>query len=195
MRKSKPISEIAMSGNVPALFTTFLKIGAFSFGGGYAMIPLIREEIVTKHGWLEDEDMIQMIAIAESTPGPIAINAATFVGYRTAGFPGALAATFGIVLPSFLIIFGLSFVLAKFKSFKPVAYAFDGIRAGVLVLVFRGLTTLYRQCEKNTLFYVLVLSAFVLEAFFKINAVYILIGAALIGSVSSYLCARKEVTK
>ncbi|MBQ1385216.1 MAG: hypothetical protein IIY75_00255, partial [Erysipelotrichales bacterium] len=79
--------------------------------------------------------------------------------------------------------------------FKPVAYAFDGIRAGVLVLVFRGLTTLYRQCEKNTLFYVLVLSAFVLEAFFKINAVYILIGAALIGSVSSYLCARKEVTK
>lgn len=184
-----------MSGNVPALFTTFLKIGAFSFGGGYAMIPLIREEIVTKHGWLEDEDMIQMIAIAESTPGPIAINAATFVGYRTAGFPGALTATFGIVLPSFLIIFGLSFVLAKFKSFKPVAYAFDGIRAGVLVLVFRGLTTLYRQCEKNTLFYVLVLSAFVLEAFFKINAIYILIGAALIGSVYSYIRARKEVTK
>ena len=86
------------------LLGTFLKIGAFTFGGGYAMIPLIQKEVVEKHKWMTDDDILEIVAIAESTPGPIAINAATFVGYRTAGFFGAFCATVGVVLPSFVII-------------------------------------------------------------------------------------------
>ena len=85
------------------LFLTFFKIGAFTFGGGYAMIPLIQKEAVEKHKWISDEDILDIIAIAESTPGPIAINSATFMGYRVAGVLGSAAATFGTVLPSFLI--------------------------------------------------------------------------------------------
>ena len=89
------------------LFLTFLKIGAFTFGGGYAMIPLIEREVCTNKKWLESKDILEVVAIAETTPGPIAINAATFVGYKKAGFIGALAATLGVVLPSFFIISAL----------------------------------------------------------------------------------------
>ena len=96
-----------MQGKLKTLwqvFITFFKIGAFTFGGGYAMIPLIQKETVDNHGWVTDEDILEIIAIAESTPGPIAINSATFVGYKVAGFLGAFCATFGVVLPSFVII-------------------------------------------------------------------------------------------
>ena len=87
------------------LFLTFLKIGAFTFGGGYAMIPLISREAVENHKWIEDKDILDIVAIAESTPGPIAVNAATFVGYRVGGVLGAFCATLGVVLPSFVIIY------------------------------------------------------------------------------------------
>ena len=86
------------------VFFTFFKIGDFTFGGGYAMIPLIQRETVEKHGWISEEDILEVVAIAESTPGPIAINAATFIGYRVAGFLGSLCATLGVVSPSFVII-------------------------------------------------------------------------------------------
>ena len=96
------------------LFLVFLKIGAFTFGGGYAMIPIIQKEIVENKKWITDDDILEIIAIAESTPGPIAINSATFVGYRVAGFFGAMLATLGVVLPSFVIILLISFVLRDF---------------------------------------------------------------------------------
>lgn len=86
------------------LFAVFLKIGAFTFGGGYAMIPLIQKEITEKRGWMTDDDVLEIVAIAESTPGPIAVNAATFVGFRVCGFRGALLATLGVVLPTFVCI-------------------------------------------------------------------------------------------
>ena len=98
-------------GTIRALFLTFLKIGAFTFGGGYAMIPLIQKEVVERRKWMTDGDILDIIAIAESTPGPIAINAATFVGYKTAGFWGAVCCTTGVVLPSFLMIAAISLVL------------------------------------------------------------------------------------
>ena len=93
------------------VFITFFKIGAFTFGGGYAMIPLIQRETVENHKWISDDDILDIIAIAESTPGPIAINSATFVGYKVAGFWGSFAATLGVVLPSFIIILVISYVL------------------------------------------------------------------------------------
>ena len=124
------------------LFTTFFKIGAFTFGGGYAMIPLIQRETVEKHKWITEDDILDIIAIAESTPGPIAINSATFVGYKTAGFLGAVMATLGVVLPSFCIILVISYVLREFREIKAVQYAFEGIRAGVLALLIKALVSM-----------------------------------------------------
>ena len=98
------------------LFCTFFKIGGFTFGGGHAMIPLIQKEAVENKGWVTDDDILEIIAIAESTPGPVAINSATFVGYRTAGFWGAVCATFGVVLPSFVIILAIAYLLNNFIS-------------------------------------------------------------------------------
>ena len=107
------------------VFWTFFKIGAFTFGGGYAMIPLIQNEAVEKRHWVTDDDILEIVAIAESTPGPIAINSATFVGYRAAGVLGSVCGTLGVVLPSFVIILALSFVLQEFQALRAVQYAFS----------------------------------------------------------------------
>ena len=106
------------------LFTSFLKIGMFTFGGGYAMIPLIQKEAVDKNKWVSNDDILDIIAISESTPGPISVNAATFIGYRVAGFWGSFISTFGLVLPSFLIIYIISFVFDLFKTNEIFGYAY-----------------------------------------------------------------------
>ena len=125
------------------LFWTFFKIGAFTFGGGYAMIPLITKEVVDNKKWITNEDILDVIAIAESTPGPIAVNSATFIGCKIAGFWGAAFATFGVVLPSFVIISIISMVLDKFQDIQAVKFAFEGIRAGVLALIIKALVSMY----------------------------------------------------
>lgn len=130
------------------LFATFFKIGAFTFGGGYAMIPLIQREIVDKKQWATNEDLLDIIAIAESTPGPIAVNAATFIGSKIDGFFGALFATLGVVLPSFITILAVSFAIAQFEHIKIVQYAFTGIRAAVLALIIRALAAMYKECPE-----------------------------------------------
>lgn len=117
------------------LFLTMLKIGLFTFGGGYAMIALLEHEFVTKKKWLEQEEFLDVAAIAESTPGPIAINVATFIGYRRGGVLGSLAATLGMVLPSFVIIYVISLFFDRFLDLKPVAFAFKGIRVAVIYLI------------------------------------------------------------
>ncbi|MCI5863306.1 MAG: chromate transporter [Lachnospiraceae bacterium] len=167
------------------LFITFFKIGAFTFGGGYAMIPLIQEETVTKKKWISDEDILDVVAIAESTPGPISLNTSTFVGYRTAGFFGAFCATLGVVLPSFGIIVGISFVLRQFENLEIVKYAFWGIRAGVLALIIKGLISMYKSCPKNVFSYIIMAAAFVAVAFFNINVIYMTIICAVAGIIYS----------
>ena len=127
------------------LFVTFFKIGAFTFGGGYAMIPLIQKEAVENKNWVSDEDILDIVAIAESTPGPIAINAATFVGYRTAGNWGSFFATLGVVMPSFIIISLIAILLSEFATLKPCVYAFYGIRAGVLALIIKAIWGMYKK--------------------------------------------------
>ena len=174
------------------LFWTFFKIGAFTFGGGYAMIPLIQREVVENHGWLDDEDIMSVIAISESTPGPVAINMATFVGYRTAGVLGSTMATLGVVLPSFVIILLVSGVLRRFYDLEPVRYAFMGIRAGVLALIAKALWTLYKKCPHDLLSYILMMAAFIVVAFFKVSALVVIIGCALCGLISSLLMARRD---
>ena len=174
-----------------SLFVTFFKIGAFTFGGGYAMIPLIQKEAVEKNKWVTDDDILEIIAIAESTPGPIAINSATFVGYRTSGVPGAACATFGVVLPSFVIILLISFVLEQFQEVKAVQYAFNGIRAGVLALLFKALWGMYKKSPKGWAAYVVMAAAFVLTAFLKINMLYVIIFCAVFGLITAMLAERR----
>jgi len=174
------------------VFFTFLKIGAFTFGGGYAMIPLIQRETVERHGWISDGDILEIVAIAESTPGPIAINAATFVGYRVCGFWGALAATFGVVLPSFVVITAISYALEAFESLRAVKYAFYGVRAGVLALILRALWSMYRQCPKKAVSLAIMAAAFVLVAVVKVNVLWVIVGCAAVGLTASLLGSGRE---
>lgn len=174
------------------IFLAFLRIGAFTFGGGYAMIPLIQKEVVDRKKWITDEDILEIVAIAESTPGPIAINAATFVGYRTCGLLGSFAATLGIVLPSFLIILALSSALDLFYEVPAVRYAFTGIRAGVLALILKALYTMYRKVKKGLFSYLLMAFAFLAVAFLKIDAIWVILACAAIGLTVSLLTERRE---
>ena len=174
------------------LFYVFLKIGAFTFGGGYAMIPLIEREVVERKGWITAEDMLDIIAIAESTPGPIAINTATFVGYKTAGVFGSAAATLGVVLPSFVIISIISLVLQEFRDLQAVQFAFQGIRAGVLALIVKALWSMYKKCPKSLFSYIVMAASFIVAAFTNIHIILIIVAAAAAGIITSLVMARRE---
>lgn len=131
------------------LFLTMLKTGLFTFGGGYAMITLLENEFVERKKYIHKDEFLDMIAIAESTPGPIAINAATYMGYKMLGFVGALLATVAICIPSFLIIYAISLFLDAFLSYKLVAYAFKGIQTCVIYLILSAGLKLLKQLKKT----------------------------------------------
>ena len=133
------------------LFITFVKIGLFTFGGGYAMISIIENICVEKKKWITHDEMMDITVIAESTPGPIAINCATYTGYKRAGFPGAIAATLGMIVPSFLVIFLISLFLDNFLEIKIIANAFRGIRIGVGLLIFSVALTMLKKMPKKWL--------------------------------------------
>jgi len=174
------------------LFSVFFRIGAFTFGGGYAMIPLIQKETVENKQWITEDDILEIVAIAESTPGPIAINAATFVGYKVSGFWGAFFATLGIVTPSFVIILIISHILRRFNDIKVIQYAFNGIRAGVLALLIKALWTMYKKVRKNAVSYVIMGLSFLLAAVLKVKIIYVIIGCAVLGLIASYISERRS---
>ena len=173
------------------LFLCFFKIGAFTFGGGYAMLALLENEFVEKKKWLTKDEFLDMLAIAESTPGPIAINSATFIGYKTAGVIGSAAATLGVVLPSFIIIFIISLFLDKFLTYKIVSNAFRGIQACVVYLIGSTGIKLFKQMDKKALpltimsVILVCMIAFSLFAIKFSSIVFILI-TGIIGIVSFY---------
>ena len=173
------------------LFATFFKIGAFTFGGGYAMIPLIQREIAEKKKWVTDEDILEIVAIAESTPGPIAINAATFVGCKVGGFFGALCATLGVILPSFVIISAIAGVLNRFEEVEVVQYAFNGVRAGVLALIVKAMVSMYKQCPKGALSYCVMIGAFVAAALLEVNVLLVIVCCAAVGLIASLAAERR----
>ncbi len=181
---------VTVNNKLLKLFTTFFKIGAFTFGGGYAMIPLMQRETVEKNKWVSDDDILDVIAIAESTPGPIAINAATFIGFKTAGFWGAFCATLGVVLPSFIIIFLISMVLREFQSIKVVAYAFNGIRAGVVALLIKALFNMYKKMPKISLSYFIAIGSFIAAGIFSINVLIVIILCGVSGLLVSLIRER-----
>ena len=132
------------------LLWVFAKIGLFTFGGGYAMLALIENAVVTEKKWLTHEDMMNVIVVAESTPGPIAINCATYTGWRQARLPGAIAATVGMVLPSFVILFAISQFFDHFLEIKWVASAFMGIKCAVGLLILQAAVTMTRKMKQKT---------------------------------------------
>ena len=133
------------------LFLCFAKIGMFTFGGGYAMIALIENACVEQKKWLTHDEMMDVTVIAESTPGPISVNCATFVGCRQAGIVGGIMATLGVILPSFIIIFAISKFLNRFLEITVIANAFKGIKIGVGVLIFDAGLTMFQKMKKKTL--------------------------------------------
>lgn len=173
------------------LLLTFMKIGVVTFGGGYAMIPIIEHEITDKKGWVSGEELIEIVAISESTPGPIAICAATFVGYQTAGIFGAFCAVLGVVTPSFWIIYLISLLLHHFQDIDAVRYAFFGIRAGVLALLIKAVVSMFKKSPKNWVAYTVMALSFILVAFFSANIFVILLGSAAVGLCYT-LIARKR---
>ena len=174
------------------LFLTFLKIGLFTFGGGYAMLPMIQEEVAS-HGWLDQSELIDFIAVSESTPGPFAVNIATFVGTRTGGIFGGLCATLGVILPSFVIILIVARSYQKFKSNKFVVGAMNGLKPAVVGLIAAALLSLSgtvffpRGFSSNVFstaqFYVSlgIFAVAVILAFKKIHPILIILLSAVIG--------------
>lgn len=174
------------------LFLTFLKIGAFTFGGGYAMIAIIEHEIVEKKHWVSKEDLLDIIAVAESTPGPIAINSATYVGFKVGGVFGSVAATLGVVLPSLVIVFLISLIFDRFLAFKYVGYAFRGIQACVVYLILSAGIKMLKAVEKNPFNITIVCLAVALTVVFSLFAVsfssiYLILLAGVAGLVVHYV--------
>ena len=181
-----------------SLFLTMLKIGLFTFGGGYAMIALLENEFVEKKKWLNKDEFLDIAAIAESTPGPIAINAATYIGYKNSGMIGSMIATLGICIPSFVIIYAISLFFDAFLSFTLVAYAFKGIQICVVYLILTAGLKMLKQMKKTAFNMIIISITLICMVAFSLFAVkfstifYILISG--ICGVAVYLLGkiRKE---
>ncbi len=170
------------------LFLTFARIGLFTFGGGYAMVSLIEDRCVDKKRWITHDEMMDLLVIAESTPGPIAINCATFVGYKHKGLPGAAAATVGMVLPSFCIIFLISMFLDGFLEIAWVAHAFMGIRIGVGLLILDAGIKMLRQMPKKPLPRAIAACAFTIMLATDLFALRVTSIALMLAAAAVSLC-------
>lgn len=153
------------------LFLMFLKIGAFTFGGGYAMIALLENEFIEKKKWIDREEFLNMVAIAESTPGPVAVNSATYIGYRVGGAAGAALSTLAVSIPSFVIIYLISLFFDKFLSLTYVAYAFKGIQVCVVYLIASAGVRMFKGLEKNVFNYCVLGLVIIVMTVFSITAV------------------------
>ena len=183
-----------------SLFLTMLKIGLFTFGGGYAMIALLENEFVAKKKWIEKDEFLDVAAIAESTPGPIAINAATYIGFKNAGIVGSIIATLGICIPSFVIIYAISLFFDAFLSLTLVAYAFKGIQICVVYLILSAGLKMLKQMKKTefnmiiiliTLICMVVLSLFAV----KFSTIFYILISGVFGVVVYFLGKLKKEEK
>ena len=173
------------------LMWTFFKVGLFTFGGGLAMLPLITKETVEKHGWVDEDQMGDILAISEATPGPISVNAATFIGYKVGKLFGAFCATLGLVLPSLIIIILISLVIDWFLGLEYVAYAFMGIRCAVAILIFNAAIKIYKKIEKRYLIYILLLIGLAVTILLpQISSIYVLLFGGLVGGVEFVIATK-----
>lgn len=173
------------------LFGIFFKIGAFTFGGGYAMIPLIEYETAEKRNLIDKQEISDIVAIAESTPGPIAINSATFVGFRSCGVLGSAMATLGVVLPSLCIILAIAFFLRKVIDYPVVQYAFFGIRAGVLALIVKAVVNFYKRADHGAFGITVMVAAFLWSAILDWSVIALIALCALAGMIYCGIARKK----
>ena len=179
------------------LFCTFFRIGAFTFGGGYAMLPMLQREIVEKKKWAAEEDLLDYFAVGQCTPGVIAVNTATFVGYKTAGIPGGIMATLGVVAPSLVIITAIAALLSNFAHYPAVRNAFAGIRVAVCVLILNSVLNLLKKSVVDRITAAVYVITALCAIFLKgVSPVIFVVLAGLAGIlVRVVFCAGKEAGK
>ena len=184
------------------LFLTFAKVGLFTFGGGYAMIPIIQKEVSEKRKWVDEREILDIIAISESTPGPIAVNLATYVGYKIAGVFGAIFSTLGLALPSFVIILAISFFYDEFIKIRAFQAIFKGLKVGVIILLFGAVLKLRKGVNVNligSIMFAVTLIASLIFSFidtgFKYLSLCLILLGLIVGVVYTLLGSRKESKK
>ncbi len=178
------------------LFFTMLKLGTFTFGGGYAMIALLEGELVEKKKWIEKDEFLNMLAIAESTPGPVAINSATYIGYKMSGVLGSILCTLGVVLPAFVIMFIISLFFDEFLGLEYIAYAFKGIQVGVIYLIMNAGIRMFNNLDKNKfniIIFLLVMFFMILLSILSISfsSIFYIVICGIIGMI----CFNKKEVK
>ena len=174
------------------LFWTFCRIGALTFGGGYAMLPLIQKEIVANKKWSTEKEILDYYAVGQCTPGVIAVNTATFIGFKLRGVIGGIVATLGVIFPSIVIILIIASFLQNFANLAIVQSAFAGIRVAVVALIITTVVKLLKSSVKDYLGVIIALATFIISAFFGLSPVYIVIAAGLIGFISKSLRGEKQ---
>lgn len=165
------------------LFITFIKIGIFSFGGGYAMIPLIQQEVVVTNKWISSGEFLDMISVAQITPGPIAINSATFAGYRVGGILGSIVATIGVVIPSIILIFGISFLIKKIGKSSHIENLYKGLRPIVLALIFSAVISVGKESLLDIKAFIIFLITLILLQIKRINMFLIIFITGFLGYI------------
>ena len=174
------------------LFTAFFKVGLFTFGGGYAMLPMLQREIQERHHWVEEDEILDYFAIGQCTPGVIAVNTATFVGTKLAGALGGAVATLAVITPSVIIITVISTILRNFTEYAVVQHAFAGIRVAVAALVVSSVWKLYRKGVKGALGNGIFAASLLLVVLFDVSPVWVVLAALLLGVVRTWKGAGKK---
>ncbi|EQB88706.1 chromate transporter [Clostridium punense] len=171
------------------MFFTFFKIGSFTFGGGYAMIPLIEAEVVTKNKWLSKDEFVDVIVVSQTFPGALAVNSCTFIGYKLGGPLGAVLGLLGVVLPSFIIILIIAIFFSKFRNLYIVELVFKGINAAVPLLILVGVNSISKVVSKTTKNIIIIAITIGAILIFDVNPIYIILVSGLYGIISN----RKKV--
>ena len=175
-----------------SLFITFAKVGVMTFGGGYAMLPILEREVVTNHGWATSEEMLDYYAIGQCTPGVIAVNVATFIGNRKRGIPGGIVATLGVIFPSLLIILSLASVLQLFQDNVYVQKAFGGIRIAVCALIASTVIKLAKKTIRSIIAAVITIATLCLELFIGVSPVIIVASVIVFGLIMYFAIREKK---
>ena len=175
------------------LFWTFCRIGGLAFGGGYAMLPMLQKEVVETHKWATEQELLDYYAVGQATPGIIAVNTATFIGYKEKGILGAIFATSGVVFPALIIIMSIAGFIDSFSDSNIVQHAFSGIRVAVGVLILNALVKMVKGSVKDILGIILFVATFIISIVFNISVVYIVVASALIGIISDFINRKRGI--
>lgn len=173
------------------LFVIFFKIGTFTIGGGYAMVPLIEKEVVDKKEWIDRKDFIDMLALAQSAPGPIAVDVAVFVGYKVAGVPGSIVAVFGAIFTAFAVLIVIAMYFVGMKDSPIVERVFNGIRPAVVALIAAPVLRLGKSAKINRKTIIIPILTVILVAFLKVNPIYVIITSAASGILYGFIKKRR----